>query len=74
MTTRRSKPAAASAAAPAYAADATYSVQLTRPVPIPGGELLPMHRHRIKGSVLATFPADAIGSATALPPSPFDAS
>lgn len=62
MTTRRK--------APSYKAEATYSVQLTRPVSIPGGELLPIHRHRIKGSVLATFEADAIGSASELPASP----
>lgn len=54
-----------------YKADATYSVQLTRPVSMPGGDLLPIHNHRIAGSVLATFEADAIGSATELPPSPF---
>lgn len=69
MTTRRK-----AAAASAYQAATVYSVQLTRPVDVPGGTLIPTHKHRIKGSVLATFPADAIGSATALPPSPFDAS
>ena len=71
--TARSKAVPALTSSPAYEAATTYSVQLTRPVPVTGGELLPSHKHRIKGGVLATLPADAIGSATALPPSPFDA-
>lgn len=69
MTTRRTKAAAAST----YDAETTYSVQLTRPVEIPGGALIPTHRQRIKGRLLATLPADAIGSATALPASPLAA-
>lgn len=56
-------PKAAPAAAPAYDADTAYQVQLTRPVPIPGGFLNPMHRHRIKGAILSTFEADAIAEA-----------
>lgn len=49
---------------PKYDAEALYQVQLTRPVPIPGGRfLLPIHRHKVKGRLLATFEADAIGEA-----------
>lgn len=52
------------AASPKYDDEALYHVQLTRPVPIPGGRyLLPIHRHKVKGRLLATFEADAIGEA-----------
>ena len=65
MTTR--KRVAASAApksAGVYKPDAFYQVQLSRPVPLPGGrQLIPVHGQRIKGSFLETLPADAIVSA-----------
>lgn len=71
MTTRtkRGAASAAPATAPAYKPDAEYSVQLSRPVPIPGGrQLIPAHAHKIRGSFLATLPADAIASAVEFVP------
>lgn len=64
--------AAPTSASPAYKPEATYKVQLSRPVEIPGGHLVPIHDHRIKGSFLATLPADAVAEAVELAPRRFD--
>lgn len=66
MTTRKR-----AAAAAAYDPAKFYLVQLTKPVPLPGGrQLLPAHGQRIKGSVLATIPADAVASSVEHVPAP----
>ena len=63
MTTRKR------AAAPAaYKPDAYYTVQLNRPVEIPGGYMLPTKTHKVRGSFLETLPADAITDASEVAP------